>query len=756
MERLVNMLDPDELEVFVADAFSDPDLDLAAPLGALATRCAAEPATLLPRVASASFEAEERRYFRRYRHLFDRAFDLLGDAGVFLLAAEIMPVWTTSPLQSLATSMGESSGSAALRALAAQFHPRVAPDRLEHRLLTAALTCIDPARLAADLPALAHVSNWCRQAHVSSAALDRALALSRWQDSLLNLPIEDAATVAFALSRSLPDSYRAWLDEHCDAAIGAFKYGTRTLTVTVEGDAIAIGFPVEIGPGAPSLNAQAVTRLFLLHQLLPFFGIYRSDGLFPYDTDRPIVGDDTHKEWTPHAIWQAVDTDKNATWHAVCASAYAADSVTDWLDTWQDARRACLEFVRRLDGCLVAAWRGQGGATRLEALGRESLARLQPQLHRAPLPPVGFAPADRDLLRTPTGQWRAAFLNFARQIVDFPARGSREARLVRVNLMDAISKLEELDAACAHAARLVGLPVPTATAAAEVRTYRGVDELLDFWFKAGRGGLQQPRAAAREWRRTRDMAFVASIRRALQPLEAVGGRFLYPTGPLPLDGGQLTALCAAYQVPDFSVLEHDLAIIAAALGAGTLPHDFIYLIPVVGQRSVSGKAWRIAASTARELAQGRVPQGQQTFSLPLPVNLGDVFPQIETAALPELERLDRFGEAVGAWARQLRVGQIVRDHLANARTGYERCLLREVTEEVASKGLAHRAAVDAGLTDLKAFQPPMGATIAWERLLASYDELRRQVEQAPERLPECLANPRLRDAEHIYLNALCS
>ncbi len=756
VERLVGFLDGDELDLFVVGAFADPELDATAALAVLVGRCSAAPPALLARMAQACFEAEERRYFLRHRPLFDQAYDLLGDSGVFMLAAEVAPGRPAGALQPLSDTEGFAPAATALQALARQFEPRTPGRRLEHRLLTDALQSAAPQCLASDLPALGVVLGWCHAADIKAPVLAEALAATQWRETLLDLPIADAAAGALALSRSRPDEYHSWTQAERRRIVGCFKRGTRTFAVAEEDGAVLIRFPVKSGPDAPAPNEQAIDRLFTLHRLLPDYREYRSEGLYPFGEEAQLQHDDTRKSLPPENIWQEVDTNKNAAWIRVCQEAYAADSLTTWLDAWMALRREAHDFVRRADQFCVARWRGQRVDNLAEGLRRSFEERLLPQLRHAPGPPRTLSKADQDRLRTLSSRWSSHFLFFVRQLMtNYPDEGSPEEVRLLSYLSEATLELTDLDQAFAHAAEFLGMRQQEADSSAEATTYRRLAELLEFWFASPRQRLPQPHASAREWRRARDAAFVAAVRRTLNPLERGGQRFIYPTGPLPLDTPPLVGLCLGFEVRDFAEQGTEISAIAIALGGDPPPSHFIYLLPVVGGRCVQRRAFRISTESARELAAGRVPQQLWFFPVALPRDVDTALPGVDLQPLPEQELLQGFREAIGGLARPLRLSQMAMAHLApgDPDVPSDAQLLRDIADEVAADTGPARAAVTAALSRLESFIPTERGRPGWQLLIERCRTLVAEVEQSPDTLPSLLADQGLQEAEYRYMNA---
>ncbi len=88
---LIRVLDTEKLEAFVENSFADPDLDRGGLLAALTKRCLREPLGIVNRVAAALFTAGETTYYLQHKHLFDEAFEKLGEGAVSWLCSSTMP-----------------------------------------------------------------------------------------------------------------------------------------------------------------------------------------------------------------------------------------------------------------------------------------------------------------------------------------------------------------------------------------------------------------------------------------------------------------------------------------------------------------------------------------------------------------------------------------------------------------------------------------------------------------------------------------
>jgi len=755
VSELIASLDHDELEAFIGEAFADPTLDTAGPLSALIDRCASDGPALLARMAHACFQAEERKYFLHHRHLFDEAYRVAGDGAVHRLAVETAP-HSPGLLENLAKVDSTRGAAEALLSLARQFAPRAAANRLEHRLLAEALPRISRDRLAEDLPDLSEILTWCAHAQVEAPVLAAALEAARWRERLLDLPIDEAAAVTLALSRSDPESYRAWRSEHRERIVGAFKRGTRTFVVSTEDGAISIRFPVAMEVNALPVNEQAVNRLFTLYRLLPDYREYRSAGLYPFGEEAELEIDESVKAIPPGNIWLEVDTSKNATWLAICQAAYAADSLSTWIDAWQTVRRTGADFVRRVDRIFVGKFRSERADGLIRELATLFEHELAPQLRHAPPAPIGVPRIEQGRLRSLTSRWSSHMQTFAAQLLTNYEENERNGgRLLRVNLLEATFGLADLDTALHLAVTLLGLPEQmTGRDESEETTYRRLLQLLEYWFDA-RQRTSQPHAAARDWKRARDQEFLAVVRLALAPLEQAGYRFLYPSGPIPVDDTALTGLCLGFEVRDFAQQTTDIVMIAAALGIFAPRCDFIYLVPLARARRIQKYAIRIAMENAKELAQGHVPDPPRIYPVPLPASGEIALEGIDPTPLLERTLLEQFGEAALALARPLRLKQMAAEYLSMNGPGapYERALSQEISDDVAGALGSARDALLRSIAEMEAFVPPLGGRVAWKHLVEWCRNIIDEIEASPDRAKPTLTGPQAVALEHRYMNA---
>lgn len=748
--KLIAYLTPDELEGFIERALSDPTVAPDVSLQAAVERCVADPSNLLDRIARACFHADEHRYFLRHRPLYDEAYATGGELRVWLLAQATLPVSRSPAFAGLAGIEAGDRMLTWLRQRTGQFAPRTSVEHLSRQFLAGVVERLDHQRLVDDPRLLGDVLNWGHATGVVSPIVDAAIEAGKWKDAIFDLPIAAAASLAFAVSRAAPQTYREWSATERDRILGLFRWRTCTFSAVEEDDAVAIQFPADATSDAPSLNDQAVQRILLLHQFLPDYREYRSVGL--YLLGENLTGlDPTQKAMTQEWIWHEVDTAKNAAWVALCLDAYATDTITSWLDGVRKLRESGLALIDQIEALYRRRCRRQPYQREVEAIRNTYFDQFRSIMLAVTSPPRVFPAAERDDLRDAVREWVSVLNFFVSQITEsLPADiDQQDSRRLRNNLAGAMKSLPKVEAATVFASRWLGFTPEGETLPPEQASYRRLLDLLDFWFTVSPTENMNPDRAVREWMPSRDATFVEEIREAIEPLVQGGYRFTLPTGPL--DERPLVGLCVGLEIRDFSREIADVILTGTAIGAASIAYDWIYVVPMVGQARPSEQPWRMSAGNARELAIGKVPEGMWLFRVDPPADLGAILPDIPHVPLAEQTAIEQFGSITLRAARPTIVCNAARASL-DIDLPFAHELFDDLTAE-ANNAMEHgKYALRETLGTLRSLPVSPNVQQEWHDVLTCCQSLVDQFEQAPEEVLARLGNDRLQSLLWHYFN----
>jgi len=733
---LMAFLDDGNLVPFTRAAFSDPEIRAEQPLTALTARCAEAEPRLINAVAGACFDGEEQRHFLQHKHLYDESYRVGGEGRVSLLAMCDSPRGKINPLQSL-REIGVPGSEASLDqldGLAAQIQPRDPMQRLEHRFLSEVVFQTDLQRLVRDLPALYSILDWCYGADVNLPQLTEATELAGWESRIFHLSIQEASSLSFVLSRLIPERHRAWAEEHRQKLLGFFKYHTHTFTAVEEdceeGQKIGVTFPVDWSKEDEKPHEQAVNRLFTLHRLLPYYDVYESQGIHLIGENAPLQHDDTHKRWTRDKIWDEIDTAKNGAWVRRCEDWYAADSLTSWLDQWNAARRLAASVIHQT--CLFYTRQNRDVAAVTSLLS--AMGNLQDVLIHLPSLPTSVPHEVRTRTKEQVRDWLNGLENLLRQWPE-QNKDSPENRsnfLMRHNLKSALKALPKLHKVLSDVQTLAtGTSTPDTHLLEDTRLYRQLADTMDFMFDRDESDSlssltgRNVSTVISEWSYSRRRRLIKAATEALRELEADGFEFAYPTDLV--EDYPLRSLCIGVVIHDFRQLAGYLEVLWKALGRLTLKTEnlevtYIELLPLLPRKIRYGRsAFRANVDSARQLAEGHIPEGTWIFPREITRELEAVLRDVSPRSLEEMNLIAAFMDAMATYARTRRF-LAVANSLLDSDEPYTAQWLREL--QVNSTLDTEAVAIRAALEVLRQFVPPTkGAITVWSRLIHASESL---------------------------------
>jgi len=646
MSQLIQMLEGDDLESFISNAFADEAVDHAVLMKALVERSSREPLGFANRVAAALFRASEEHYYHQHEHLFDSAFQDIGSAGVSILCWATVPVKASDAWDTLTKDFGDKFPNLTVLAdLAAKFATRDAAPRFESEYLrecTANLSyeCLD------GFSEIAGFLGWCGFANADASRLVDVIAVTDWRQHLYHANAEHAGNFLEALSQFAPTSYKQLLLTEKAKLIEYYKLVSDTLLVAEQGTDLYIEFVVDETPGSSTPNDQAVARLGILAGFFPMYEHYRSSGLFASTFGMTHPVNDTEKNLSRKWLRLQEDAARNHTYMEVVQEHYACASVFEWQEQWFLLRNDLLGLVRQLIEFYRDLYRPSTPA--VDALNAD-IRRCMIALQLLKELPASYARQSEKEQRSLT-QWANEMHTFIRQFVehDFQDGQNRSSYLMRVNLREAINHLTAMQAATIAIASRTQAYFDFADLDTQERQgYLRLVDVLDFSLEGPVRATRDLNHVVDEYRANKNRRFVDGIHTCLLPLETEGFRFVYPAAPV-VDG-ILTGLVLGFEVIDFALFVEQMVAIMAQLAGFAEECHWIYFVPLLQGQRCTPNIWRISLDKAREIAEGEL-ENKEWALLPIEpsaASLG-VLPGVATRIPEEYATLPTFYQVLGA------------------------------------------------------------------------------------------------------------
>jgi len=359
--QLISVLDIENLEAVITNAFADPKPDHEKLLKALVQRARGENVAFINRCLEALFYADETLYFYHHKELFDRAFQLAGPPALVMMTGSTLPAADLDLVGELAELFGDQTPHILeMRDMVRRFTPRgeLGQGRLGARFLQGVEPSLSEEKLLADLGQLADLATWYAFYRVDSSNVQQALDGQAWKLKVYTSDTDAAASFLRALFQLRPARYREFCRTDKERLFGYFKLLTETPTIREEEQDIHIEFIVDEGSEV-SPHDQALSRLQRLHQFFPVYEHYCSQGLYPTTVDMEIPVDDTRKAIPADTLQLSLDAKRNSIYMKIVDNHYAAKLIHDWAQHWNRVRQQALALVEALIQGYQVVYRGR-------------------------------------------------------------------------------------------------------------------------------------------------------------------------------------------------------------------------------------------------------------------------------------------------------------------------------------------------------------------------------------------------------------
>lgn len=607
------------LAQFVAKAFSWPGVGQNQLQQALADFASDSPSDLAQLIVRGVFEAGEYHFLATNLHMFDQALDLVGLAGPTLLAGDLLPAHPTDALSRMAELEGEAfSNFRSLRDLSSQVVRCERGRDFVHAFLQEALQR-SPAMFHSVSAGTYRLLDWAALCGVAVPDWPRLRDGVLDNLDLARTSLEDFALLALASYRLDPDYYERWFTSRRDEIVPYLMWQTRSVTLEVNGDILAIEFTVDDPTGA-SFNEQAVSRLRSLRSAIPYCAEYHSRGLWLVPFGLRPSHDATVKAMPKENLPYSTDVDKNVIWTQLVDAHYACDSFyrhqVHWVQQRKDAQALAKESVQGFASLL------EGRPSRFSKgafEGGDLIVRLIRQLQFEPeVPPQ----ADKELAATfkkDARDWSSSIRNVANQLVLFLVEPTDDiGKLLVQNARMAENALPALHRSWQAMFRVVPDYFSQADLdASELHLYRDFADILEaFIFERPSKSVYSASRLLHERREAKRRATAAKLEQLRQAASAQGVDAVV-ADDVAVDY-PLTYLALAFEARDPNFVEDSLARVLEVLYAGRDYADFYWLVPIVGGRRFIDGGFTISRHQLEQLAAGEAPQWE-TFGLqPLP------------------------------------------------------------------------------------------------------------------------------------------
>lgn len=646
MIKLVQILDPDNLEPFISSTFADSSLDHACLFDALVSKCQIEPLSIVNRITKALFRASEVTYYRLHQGLFETAFDQIGSPGIFILCSVTLPFQTINMLENLKGVFGvDNPNYMLLSDLEKQFTPRQWNKRYEVRFLQMTIDTVTADRLITDFSEIGALLGWCQLPEINPIKIIQILTERDWQDQIYKADLLSAANFLIVLHDHARVSYDHILASEKASLMSYFKLRSDTLLINERNGDIYIEFIVDEQKGNMKPSDQAVGRLRNLRKFFPDYQHYCSRGLYVSLLGLQPPVDDTKKAISNDTLRFEINAEKNAIYMKAIQAYYTSQSVYEWQEQWFFLRGELLDFVSKCTE--FYKWLFNGQQPEVDALN-DSLRKSLLLAQRLKDLPVKLAERFNEEQKLISG-WGTSMRNFIMQFGehDLNNDAQKSSRLMRYNFKDAVRQIPD-----AHRAFN---SIVTETQSyfdmseldeQELASYSYFADILDFWFERPPGKVHNLRSAIDARRHNQRKQFTDAVCSTLIPLTEQGFSFVYPTAPL-LEH-PLTGLVLGFDVVDFEHVFTEIAIILEQLVS--FPHEchFVYLVPLLKGSRYSSHVWRIGFDKIKEIMEGKT-EGKEWALLPLepPATLFKVLPSLKQTSLNEANMENAFYRLYG-------------------------------------------------------------------------------------------------------------
>jgi hypothetical protein len=643
--KLFNCLDMDNVEKIVPNVFTRADINSNTLVKTLAERLADQSLEAINRVIHALFIASESAYFQANKHIFDKAFEMVGRPGITFMAYSAMPASGFNLLEEQNRILGKDHKEIReLYELSRNISVRNDSERCEKHffeVLLDQLSDINCRILFSDFMQLEIFSSWCRFYGIKTNIFENVFAEGDWSDNIYNSDINQAGGFLASLYNYSPRKYDDLFAKEKENLFSYFKLVSKTVTIQEKSNEIHIEFIAE-PEGESDLSQQTMSRINNLRLFFPIYERYCGKALYPYDypTDR---FDPSIKETSKENLYLKSDTRKNSAWLELCEKYYESDSFYLWQRYWYIFRSDLLDTMEYLIRMYEKVYKGakisKDFTNQMTVKANEALSHLR-QIRN-----LRIAEEARVLLRS-IEPFATSITNFLTQFYKHDPQNSEQkfSHLMRINLKDSIKAMPEAHKVFRELIKkdddyfgMYDLDEK------EVEKYTHLEYILDFYFEAIFAQTSHLYKEAQRHKKIVEERFCQSIKKAMKPLQDNGVRIYYPKGQMIEQ--HLVSLCIGFDVTDFSKVSYRLVQIALHSINITEKYDFLYILPLIQGKSYMNVAYRTNKDNIEKMQEGDFDdKTTKYFILPIepPKEIYEILPKISKMPIPEMEVFNEF------------------------------------------------------------------------------------------------------------------
>jgi len=585
----------DDLSTFVANALSSAELKTDLFFEGLLVWSRRQSLRIQLQVLDGVFAAGERQFFEANRNLFARAYEILGDAGTFLISIELSPLGSLDLLTKLTSDFGEAPLAKELLALSKQAQRVRRGIDGTRDFLSDLVSVATPNILLQHLDRAGPLLDWCAFTKVTLPSWPMFRDAWLRDDGVFNLSVHDFCALAQGVHRYDEAAYHSWFEAKRDSILAFLQLHLLALELRVEAGECFIlvpGIVLDQGDSDVSATKQVVGKLELLRSALPFCTRYNSEIAWDLPFELAFSHETGEKHIPRESLPLRSDVDKNVVWGRIVETVFGIDSFWAYEKAWRDLRREALalikalaEFLRRLiEGKPADADRWVKSYDLVSLLLRYTPA-LPPQTPEI-LAKKGKHP-----------KWHSDFSAFQTMFSKYVSdrHDQHAGRLSVFNFHSTSHSLRSLhqwfDTLSTIAPDYFQLSELNAP---ELEAYSELDRLLEFWIEHRD---ESPTPNIRQFLRiqaeeTRQQ-ILHRLKRALEPLEREGMSFLLPRDVVQLE--VLKYLPLAFSVSDPNNPAPELLAVWNALGNVRDVAHFFCLVPLFeNARYLEADGWRLS------------------------------------------------------------------------------------------------------------------------------------------------------------------
>lgn len=628
----------DSIPTFVSNAMCRQGLDTDAFINGLVERAKTVDIRTVLAFLNGVFEAGERQFFDSNLNLFDKAYELLGPSGIFLLSAQFMPIVKLDTVGRMVEIFGDKGENfRKLQEIESMARKTNRGLDLCREFLHNIRLHIQSELLRSNLSETGRLFDWCFLCKINLPAWPTVQSNFLSQSDVFSLPLDSFCSFTQGLYRYDESRYKNWFSINRDDIISYLKLNTDCISLNVLDSILSIEFFLhsQIQDGG---NEQAVSRLKKLRSAIPICERYQSQGIWPLPFGLKASNDETHKDMPKENLPFESDIDKNVVWRNVVERHYLPDSYYRYEEVWYTLRRQALLFVQGLSKGLQHILVGKRFNFQRVFEGGNLPVKLAESLKRIPDPPPQTSEALKKNLKDALKNWATHLQNFLFQSFQYLENRDRYeiGRLSVHNFLDAVKNLPEMHEAFA---RLFD-NVPDYFGANELNTTESKDysilaELLDAWIiDPPKTPQQNILNYVRTKRDRKHKEIFLHIHNAIAPLKEAGREIILPADIYV--NHPLRYLPLAFSVTDpiqvVKELEHLIKVLVNISDVA----DIFWLVPVYnGKRFLEG-GYHFSSSQIKEF-KGNFEQWETLAPKELPKNIMNLLPPFQYYPLVKLQ-----------------------------------------------------------------------------------------------------------------------